>query len=98
MKGEFFMEISFVIIVSVSILVTFILDQIFKKKRFVKYIPVIIMFPFMLYYFITMYSASSESFESLGKFVMGLFLLIAIVSSIIFSIIADIVHKRRKVK
>jgi hypothetical protein len=92
------MEISFAIIISVSILVTFILNLIFKKKRYIKYIPVMIMVPFMIYYFITMRSASSEGFESLGKFVMGLFLLTASFSSIIFSITADILYKRRKLK
>lgn len=98
MKEEIYMKISLIIIIIASILVTFILNQIFKKKRYIKYIPVIIMLPFMLYYFITMNSASSESFESLGKFVMGLFLLIACFSSIIFSVTADIFHKRRKLK
>lgn len=92
------MEISFFIIVIASILVTFILDRIFKKKRFIKYIPVIIMVPFMLYYFISIRSASNESFESLGKFVMGLFLLTASFSSFLFAIIVDIFHKRRKLK
>jgi hypothetical protein len=92
------MEISFIIIVIVSVLVTFILNQIFKKKRYVKYIPVIIMIPFMLYYFDSMRSASNESFESLGRFVMGVFLLTASFSSVIFSIIADIIHKRRGLK
>lgn len=89
------MEISFVIIVAASILVTFILDRIFKKKRFVKYIPTIIMLPFILYYFISMNSASNESFESLGKFVMGLFLLTAGLSSVIYSVTADIINKIR---
>lgn len=48
--GEFFMELSLIIgVVSiVSILVSCILNQIFKEKRYIKYIPVIIMFPFML--------------------------------------------------
>jgi hypothetical protein len=92
------MEISFIIIVIVSVLVTFIMNQIFKKKRYVKYIPVIIMIPFMLYYFVSMRSASNESFESLGRFVMGVFLLTASFSSVIFSIIADIIHKRRGLK
>jgi hypothetical protein len=96
MKEEILMEISFIIIVTVSILVSLILNLIFTKKRYIKYIPAIIMLPFMLYYFITMRSVSNESFESLGRFVMGLFLLISILSSIIFSIIADIIHKRRK--
>lgn len=91
------MEISFIIgiIVIVSILVTCILNQIFKKKRYVKYVPVIIMFPFMLYNFITMYSAPSENFEALGRFVMGLLLLSASIPSLICSIIFDIVHKKR---
>ncbi|MDR7855206.1 hypothetical protein [Tissierella sp.] len=44
------MELSLIIgVVSiVSILVSCILNQIFKEKRYIKYIPVIIMFPFML--------------------------------------------------
>lgn len=92
------MELSFIIIVTASILVTFILNYIFRKKRYIKYIPAIIMIPFMIYYFISMYSVSNESFESLGKFVMGLFLLIAILSSIIFSIAVDIFHTRSKQK
>ena len=92
------MEISFIIIVTASILVTFILNYIFKKKRYIKYIPAIIMFPFMIYYFVTMHSVSNESFESLGRFVMGLFLLVAIISSVIYSVAADIILKRRKLK
>ncbi len=81
------------IIVIVSVLATFILDQIFKKKRYVKYIPVIVMFPFMLYNFITMYSVPTENFQALGRFVMGLLLLSASVPALICSIVLDIVHK-----
>jgi len=92
------MEISLTIIVITSILVTLILDRVFKKKRYMKYIPIIIMIPFMIYYFITMRSASSEGFKALGKFVMGLFFLTAILSSIITSITSDIYHNRRKLK
>ncbi len=94
------MKISFIIIVImiVSILVTCILDQIFKKKRYIKYIPVIIMLPFMIYNFITMYSAPSENFEALGRFVMGVFLLLASLTSIICSIVLDIFHKKRNLK
>lgn len=79
----------------VSILVTYILNKIFKNKRYVKYIPVIIIIPFMLYNFITMYTAPSEGFEDLGRFVMGLLLLAASLPSLIFSIVLDIVHKKR---
>jgi len=91
------MEISLVIvIVSIaSILVTCILNLMFKKKRYIKYIPVIIMLPFMIYNFITMYSAPSENFEALGRFAMGLFLLSASFFSLICSIAFDIFHKRR---
>lgn len=91
------MEIGFVlsIIVIVSILVTFILNRIFKKKRYIKYIPVIVMFPFMIYNFITAYSAPAEGFEALGRFVMGLLLFSASLPSIICSIILDIVYKKR---
>lgn len=94
------MEISFIIIVIMiaSILVTCILNQIFKKKRYIKYIPVIMMLPFMLYNFITMYSAPSENFEALGRFVMGGFLLLASLTSIICSIVLDIFHKKRNLK
>lgn len=91
------MKTSFVIgvIVIASVLVTCILNQIFKKKRYIKYIPVIIMSIFMLYNFITMYSAPSEGFQALGRFIMGLLLLFASISSLICSIILDIVHKNR---
>lgn len=84
------------IIALASILVTCLLNLIFKKKRYIKYIPVIIMTPFMIYNFISMYSVTSESFESLGRFVMGLLLFTASFSSAMFSIAADIIHKRRK--
>ncbi len=91
------MELSFVIgaIIIVAILVTCILNQIFKEKRYIKYIPVIIMFPFMLYNFITMYSAPSENFEALGRFAMGLLLLSASLASLICSITLDILYKKR---
>lgn len=91
------MEIGVVlsIVVIVSILVTFILNYIFKKKRYVKYIPVIVMFPFMLYNFITAYSAPTEGFEALGRFVMGLLLFSASLPSLICSIVLDVVHKKR---
>jgi len=91
------MELSLIIgiILIVSILVTCILNQIFKEKRYIKYIPVIIMFPFILYNFITMYSAPSENFEALGRFVMGLLLLSASIPSLICSITFDILHKKR---
>lgn len=80
----------------VFVLVTFILNQLFKKKRFVKYIPVIIMVPFMLYNFIAMYSAPLEGFKDLGHFVMVLLLLTASLSSLIVSIIADIIYRRKR--
>lgn len=78
-----------------AILVTFILNILFKKKRYIKYIPVIIMFPFMLYYFITVYSAPTENFEALGRFVIGLFLLTGSLASLISSIALDFFHKNR---
>lgn len=83
------------IISTVSILVTFILNKVFTKKRFIKYIPVILIFPFMLYNFITMYSAPSENFEALGRFVMGLLLLSASIPSLLCAIVLDIVRKKR---
>lgn len=83
---------------SVSILVTYLLNVAFKKKRYIKYFPAIIMFLFMIYNFIAMNSDSSEGFQSLGRFIMGLFFLTACVSSLIFSIVADIFYKRRKLK
>lgn len=91
------MEVSLIIsiIVIVSIIVTFILNQIFKKKRYIKYIPVVIMVPFILYNFITMYSAPSENFEALGRFVMGLLLLSAGIPSLICSIILDIFNNKK---
>lgn len=91
------MKFGFIIgvIITASILLTCILNQIFKKKRYIKYIPVIIMFPFMLYNFITMYSAPSENFEALGRFIMGLLLLSASIPSLICSIAFDISHKKR---
>jgi hypothetical protein len=59
----------------------------------VKYIPAIILFPFMLYNFITMNSVTSESFQSLGRFVMGILLLVPLASSLITSIAFDISYK-----
>lgn len=79
----------------VSILVTYMLNRIFKNKRYVKYIPVIIIIPFMLYNFVTTYTAPTEGFEALGRFVMGLLLLAASLPSLICSIVLDIFHKKR---
>lgn len=76
-----------------TIIITFILNLSFKRKRYVKYIPAIILFPFMLYNFITMYSVTTESFQSLGRFVMGILLLVPCASSLIASIVFDISHK-----
>jgi asparagine N-glycosylation enzyme membrane subunit Stt3 len=91
------MEVSLIIsiIIIVSIIVTLILNNIFKEKRYIKYIPVVIMVPFILYNFITMYSAPSEGFEALGRFVMGLLLLSAGIPSLICSIILDIFHNKK---
>lgn len=91
------MEISYIIaiIIIISFLATYGLNRLFREKRYVKYIPIIIMVPFMVYNFITMYTAPSENFEALGRFVMGLFLLSGIIPSLIFSIIVDISHHRR---
>jgi hypothetical protein len=89
-------RIIILLIVIASILVTCVLDQIFKKKRYIKYIPVIIMVPFIIYYFVTMYSTTTEGFESLGRFVMGLLLLAVGLSSFLYSVTADIIHRRRK--
>lgn len=77
-----------------SIVITFILSLLFKKIRYIKYIPAFVLFLFMIYNFITMYSATNEGFESLGKFVMGILLLIACVSSLITSIVFDSIHRK----
>jgi hypothetical protein len=91
------MEIGYImaVILFVSILITYMLNKLFKKKRYVKYIPIITGIPFMLYNFITMYSAPSENFEALGRLVMGLFLASGILPSLILSIIFDIFYKKR---
>ncbi len=82
------------IIISIAaIIITFILNLLFKNKRYVKYIPAVVLFPFMIYNFITMYSVTSENFESLGRFVMGILLLAACASSLIASITLDITHR-----
>lgn len=76
-----------------AIIITFILNLLFKKIRYVKYIPAIVLFPFMMYNFITMYSVTSEGFKSLGRFVMGVLLLAACASFLVASIAFDIAHK-----
>ncbi len=81
-----------IIISIVTIIITFVLNLLFKKCRYVKYIPAIVLFPFMIYNFITMYSVTSESFQSLGRFVMGVLLLAAFVSSLITSITLDVTY------
>lgn len=82
-----------VLISIAAIIITFILNLLFKKIRYMKYIPAVVLFPFMIYNFITMYSVTSEGFESLGRFVMGILLLAACASSLIASIIFDITHR-----
>lgn len=77
----------------ISIIVTAILNQIFKNKRLIKYIPSMIMLPFMIYNFIMMYSTTSEGFEALGRLIMGIFFFAAMISSLIFAISADVFHK-----
>lgn len=93
-----FMDLSLLIIIilMVSILVALLLNYIFKGKRYIKYIPAIIILPFMIYNFITMYSAPSEGFEALGRFVMGLLLLSACIPSLICSVVLDVFYARRK--
>ncbi len=76
-----------------AIIMTFLLNLMFKKIRYVKYIPAIVLFSFMIYNFITMHSVTNESFESLGRFVMGILLLTAFASSLITSIVIDIIHR-----
>lgn len=83
------------ILISIAtIIITFILNLLFKKMRYVKYIPAVVLFPFMIYNFVTMYSVTNESFESLGRFVMGILLLVVCASSLIASITIDITHRR----
>jgi hypothetical protein len=77
----------------VAIIISFILNILFKKIRYVKYIPAIVLLPFVIYNFITMYSVTSEGFESLGRFVMGIMLLVACASSLVASIAFDIKHR-----
>jgi len=82
-----------IIIFIAAIIITFILNLLFKKIRYVKYIPAIVLFPFMIYNFITMYSVTSEGFASLGRFIMGILLLTACASSLIASIAFDVTHR-----
>ena len=81
-------------ILIISFLYTFLLNRMFSKKRYMKYIPVMITDSFMIYYFITMNSANSEGFEDLGRFIMGMLLLAASLSSLITAIAFDLYHKR----
>lgn len=78
-----------------SLLITFILNRMFNKKRYIKYIPIMILIFLMIHNFTTMNSPSNEGFEDLGKFVMGIFLLIASLSSLISSIAFDLIHKHK---
>lgn len=87
-------EIIILLIIFASIVITFILHRVFKNKKYVKYIPPLLLVPFMIYNFVTMHTVSSQGFEDLGRFVMGLFLLIAIVPSLISAIIFDYINKR----
>ena len=89
------MRVVFILIlISIAaIIITFILNLLFKKIRYVKYIPAVVLFPFMIYNFITMYSVTSEGFESLGRFIMGILLLDAFASSLIASIAFDVAHR-----
>lgn len=89
-------RIILIIIAVVSILVTLLLNYIFKGKRYIKYFPALIILPFMIYYFITMYSPTSEGFEALGRFVMGLLLLSAFVPSLICSAVLDVFYAMKK--
>jgi hypothetical protein len=84
-----------ILITITSFLVAFILNRIFNNKRYIKYILVIILVSLMLYNFVTMNSPSNEGFEDLGKFVMGIFLLAASMSSLISSVAFDIIHKHK---
>lgn len=86
----------FIIVIVISILVTLLLNYIFRGKRFIKYIPPLVLLLFMIYNFITMYSTSSEGFESLGRFVMGLLILSACVPSLICSAILDLIYSKKK--
>lgn len=88
-------QIIILLILLISIMATYILHRIFKNKRFVKYIPSVLLLPFMVYNFVTMYTVPAEGFQSLGRFVMGLLLLIAIVPSLISAIIFDLISKKR---
>ena len=76
----------------ISIIVTAILNQIFKNKRLIKYIPSMIMLPYD-HNFVMMYSTTSEGFEALGRLIMGIFFFAAMISSLIFAISADVFHK-----
>jgi hypothetical protein len=89
------MRFAFILIIIsiVSIIIVFVLSLLFKKKRYVKYIPAIILSPFMIYNFVTMNSVTSEGFQSLGRFVMGILILDACASALITSIAID-VHYR----
>ena len=93
-RGVFMNFVVILILISVvMIIITFILNLLFKKRRYVKYIPAIILSPFMIYNFITAYSVTSEGFQALGRFVMGILLLTACASSLIASITSDITHR-----
>lgn len=94
-EGGIFMRFGLILIFIsiVAIIISLILNLLFKKIRYVKYIPAVVLFPFMLYNFITMYSVTNEGFKSLGKFVMGILLLTACASSLIASITLDISHR-----
>lgn len=82
-----------ILISIVAIIIAFILNILFRKARYVKYIPAVVLFSFMVYIFITMNSVANEGFGSLGRFVMGIFFLAACVSSLIDSVAMDIYHR-----
>lgn len=82
-----------IIVITLSTLLTIFLDRFFAEKKIIKYIPSMIMVPLMVYNLVTMFSISTDDFQRLGKFIMGLFLLSAILPSLVCSISFDIYRK-----
>jgi predicted tellurium resistance membrane protein TerC len=87
----------YISIVFATILLIWISEAILKRK-WLKYIVVIILFIISLIYLNNAYNIPSPDFEDLGEFVIGVYCLIVAVIATITSFIIDFIRKQKVTK
>jgi hypothetical protein len=83
------------VIFLVMCLVTYLLHRFFKRKKYIKYIPVLITTAAGIYY-IYLSRTPSEGFQDIARIIMAVMMLMSSAAGILTGLFLDFIYSGRK--